>query len=128
MTFLTSLLAAAAITVNVEPNAKGHDVPDSLWGIFFEDINWAADGGLNPELLANAGFDWGQADHQLWNVKEDGWTADYRDGGMARLSFQMGAPVHPNTARHLRIESLGKGLSFELPPLSLTVLRVPAGR
>ena len=37
MTFLTSLLAAAAITVNVEPNAKGHDVPDSLWGIFFED-------------------------------------------------------------------------------------------
>ena len=111
MTAITCLLAAAAITVQVEPDAKGHDVPDSLWGIFFEDINWAADGGLNPELLANAGFDWGQADHQLWNTKEDGWTADYRDGGMARLSFQMGAPVHPNTARHLRIESFGTGLA-----------------
>ena len=111
MTALTCLLAAAAITVQVEPNAKGHDVPDSLWGIFFEDINWAADGGLNPELLANAGFDWKQADHEKWNRKDDGWEGDFREDGMARLSFQMGAPVHPNTAKHLRIESFGKGLA-----------------
>lgn len=103
------------VTVEKDP-AKGHAVPTSLWGIFFEDINWAADGGLNPEMLANGGFDWQQADHQnnprdevAWNCVEDGWEPDFRDGGMARLSFQYGAPVHPNTAKHLRIESFGTG-------------------
>ena len=39
----------------------------------------------------------------------DGWEPDYREGGMARLSFQYGAPVHPNTAKHLRIEAFGTG-------------------
>ncbi|MGN0854117.1 MAG: alpha-L-arabinofuranosidase C-terminal domain-containing protein [Kiritimatiellia bacterium] len=107
---------AAAGTVELTIGEKGFDVPKSLWGIFFEDINWAADGGLNPEMLANGGFDWLQADHQnnprddrAWNSVEDGWEADFREGGMARLSFQYGAPVHPNTAKHLRIETFGTG-------------------
>ena len=103
------LSEADTISVNVQKNAKGHEVSKSLWGIFFEDINWAADGGLNPEMLANPGFDWQQADHEKWNCRDDGWEPDYRDGGMARLSFQMGAPVNPVTARHLRIEAFGQG-------------------
>ncbi len=90
---------------------SGHEVPKSLWGIFFEDINWAADGGIYPEQLMNAGFDWGQADHEKWICNIDGWEPDFRNGGMARLSFQYGAPVHPNTAKHLRIESFGAGLA-----------------
>ena len=100
---------AETVTVTLGDARDGHDVPKSLWGIFFEDINWAADGGLSVEMLANGGFDWGQADHEKWTVAEDGWEPDYRDGGMARLSFQYNAPVHPNTAKHLRIESFGTG-------------------
>lgn len=98
-------------TVKVRLSEKGVDVSKKLWGIFFEDISWAADGGLNPELLANPGFDWQQRDHEKWNTVIDGWEPDYRNGGMARLSFQFGAPVHPNTAKHLRIESFGAGLA-----------------
>ena len=108
--------APPPVTISLGDPAKGHAVPKTLWGIFFEDINWAADGGLNPEMLANGGFDWQQADHQnnpretvAWNRVEDGWEPDYREGGMARLSFQYGAPVHPNTAKHLRIEAFGTG-------------------
>ena len=127
-----TLLAAAAIIGTTLPGssaenevsleigavADGHVVPKSLWGIFFEDINWAADGGLSVEMLANGGFDWLQRDHQNlpksfapWNCTEDGWEPDYRDGGMARLSFQYGEPVHPNTAKHLRVEAFGTGLA-----------------
>ena len=102
---------AAPVTVKLGDKAAGHPVPESLWGIFFEDINWAADGGLSVEMLANGGFDWMQHDREKWNCHEDGWEPDFRNGGMARLSFQMGAPVHPNTARHLRIESFGAGLA-----------------
>ena len=100
---------AKPVTLTVSDAACGHPVPDRLWGIFFEDINWAADGGLSPEQLANGGFDWGQADHEGWNCRDDGWEADYRGGAMARLSFQYGEPVHPNTAKHLRIEVISPG-------------------
>ena len=109
-------LCRTSVAITLGDAAQAKPVPKSLWGIFFEDINWAADGGLNPEMLANGGFDWQQADHQnnpretvAWNRVEDGWEPDYREGGMARLSFQYGAPVHPNTAKHLRIESFGTG-------------------
>ena len=103
--------AAEEARISIDAGAKGPEFPKSMYGIFFEDINWAADGGLSPELLANGGFDWLQADHEKWNVVEDGWEPDFRGGGMARLSFQYGAPVHPNTAKHLRVESFGAGFA-----------------
>ena len=118
LSFALAAAAAEPATVVLGDDGSGHEVPAGLWGIFFEDINWAADGGLNPEMLANPGFDWGQADHQNnprddypWNSIYDGWEADFRDGGMARLSFQYGSPVHPNTAKHLRVEAFGQGFA-----------------
>ena len=118
LSFALAAAAAEPASVVLGDDGSGHEVPAGLWGIFFEDINWAADGGLNPELLANGGFDWGQADHQnnprddrAWNSVDDGWEADFRDGGMARLSFQYGSPVHPNTAKHLRVEAFGQGFA-----------------
>ena len=106
-----TLFATQRVEIELGSAEDGHPVPSTLWGIFFEDINWAADGGIYPEQLANASFDWQQGDHERWNATDDGWEPDYRDGGMARLSFQYGAPVHPNTAKHLRIESFGCGLA-----------------
>lgn len=106
-----SAMASDGVKITLGDAQGGHEVPETLWGIFFEDINWAADGGIYPEQVMNAGFDWGQDDHQKWNCKADGWEPDFRNGGMARLSFQYGAPVHPNTAKHLRIESFGAGLA-----------------
>ena len=103
--------AAEEARISIDAGAKGPEFPKSMYGIFFEDINWAADGGLSPELLANGGFDWLQADHEKWNVVEDGWEPDFRGGGMARLSFQYGAPVHRNTAMHLRAGSFGAGFA-----------------
>ena len=103
--------AAQGATITLGDAKNGHEVPATLWGIFFEDINWAADGGIYPEQLANAGFDWGQDSRPKWNCATDGWEEDFRDRGMARLSFQFGAPVHPNTAKHLRVESFGAGLA-----------------
>lgn len=63
--FLSLLLAAAAAlpagaAVNrlvVEPNAKGAAVPPTMYGLFFEDINYAADGGLYAEKIKNRSFD-----------------------------------------------------------------------
>src|SRR5208283_5475577 len=47
--------AAAKITVDAAHPA--HAISPTLWGIFFEDINLSADGGIYPELVRNRSFE-----------------------------------------------------------------------
>lgn len=49
--------SAHAATIEVQADKPAHKVPSTLWGVFFEDINHAADGGLNPELVRNRSFE-----------------------------------------------------------------------
>jgi len=102
MGWAAAVSAGAPVTATVQVDKPAHAVPKELYGIFFEDINYAADGGIYPELVANRGFD--------WQTREiEGWQKDFRGGGMARLSRQAGFPVHPNTAQYLRIDSYHPG-------------------
>ena len=56
----------AKITVNV--SQPGHNISPTLFGVFFEDINLSADGGLYPELIRNRSFE--DADSlQYWKFK-----------------------------------------------------------
>lgn len=56
---LTSLsaLSAAPATITVNAGQPGHPVSPTLWGLFFEDINLSADGGLYAELVRNRSFE-----------------------------------------------------------------------
>lgn len=45
--------------ITVRPKIKKTDVSKNLYGLFFEDINRAGDGGLYAELLRNRAFDEG---------------------------------------------------------------------
>jgi len=47
----------ADYTLNIDPGEEIHDISDLLFGIFFEDINFAADGGLYAEMVANRSFE-----------------------------------------------------------------------
>ena len=42
---------ATDYTLTVDPAAKGAKIDDTMYGVFFEDINRAADGGLYACLL-----------------------------------------------------------------------------
>ena len=53
--FASGLQAQTKITVDV--NKPGHIISPTLFGIFFEDINLSADGGLYPELVRNRSFE-----------------------------------------------------------------------
>lgn len=44
-------------TLNIDSSVKVHDISDLLYGIFIEDINFAADGGLYAELVQNRSFE-----------------------------------------------------------------------
>jgi hypothetical protein len=43
--------------LSVDASKKIHDISDLLFGIFFEDINFAADGGLYAEMVVNRSFE-----------------------------------------------------------------------
>lgn len=60
--FALSLLAiaqtmGAQVIINIDANQRGPMVSPTHYGIFFEDINHAADGGLYAELIRNRSFE-----------------------------------------------------------------------
>ena len=59
----SSIFGAVAQTHTLDINTKkvGAAVSPTMYGIFFEDINYAADGGLYGELVKNRSFEFPQA-------------------------------------------------------------------
>ena len=55
----------ATLTVDL---SKQKPISDKLIGIFFEDISYAADGGLYAELIQNRDFEYTAKDHRGWSA------------------------------------------------------------
>ncbi|CCK31379.1 Alpha-N-arabinofuranosidase 1 [Streptomyces davaonensis JCM 4913] len=49
--------------ITVDPTDRGAKIDDTMYGVFFEDINRAADGGLYAELVQNRSFEYSTADN-----------------------------------------------------------------
>src|SRR5690606_29047431 len=49
--------------LTVDTRARGTKVSDTLYGVFYEDINQGADGGLYPELVRNRSFEFAPVDN-----------------------------------------------------------------
>jgi len=52
-----NLSAQSEIDIVVEANKPGAVIQPTMWGIFFEDINFAADGGIYAEMVKNRSFE-----------------------------------------------------------------------
>jgi len=88
-------MAMNAQTAHIEIDAATQGTPISpiLYGIFFEEINHAGDGGLYAELVRNRSFE--DADTpQAWTLASDG----------ARIAIDASAPLNPRNPRSLRWE------------------------
>ena len=57
-------------TINIDASDRSKKISDTMWGLFFEDINSAADGGLYAEMVQNRSF---EMDDPLysWETKGD---------------------------------------------------------
>ena len=101
---LSAMQASAQITVNVNTAQKGHEVSPELYGIFYEDINHAADGGLYAELVRNRSF-------------EDNTKAAEHWGTVGQSALQLTAKGLLNAKQHqaLRVtfRQAGDGISNE---------------
>lgn len=91
----------ATVTVKAEAGKK---ISDHLIGIFFEDINYAADGGLYAELIQNRDFEYAPADRgndRNWNSTHS-WAL--ADAGSATLNIETLSPLHPNNPHYAVLE------------------------
>ncbi|MFJ2235924.1 alpha-L-arabinofuranosidase C-terminal domain-containing protein [Streptomyces sp. NPDC087859] len=65
----------ADYAITVDPTAKGAKIDDTMYGVFFEDINRAADGGLYAELVQNRSFEYSTDDNRSYTPLTS-WTVD----------------------------------------------------
>lgn len=62
-----ALHAQNAHNMVVQTNKLGAEIQPTMYGLFFEDINYGADGGLYAELVKNRSFEFPQR-FMGWNV------------------------------------------------------------
>jgi alpha-L-arabinofuranosidase len=93
---------AKPLRLTVQTDAPGTQINPAMWGIFFEDINFGADGGLYAEMVKNRGFEFPEP-LMGWSKLSPGIAA-------GRLSVLEENPCNAATPHYLRIESEGNGL------------------
>ena len=60
--------AQAQVSISVDASQPGTKVSPDLYGLFFEDINHAADGGLYAELISNRSFEDADKETPTWKT------------------------------------------------------------
>src|ERR1700690_1958578 len=91
----TTQAAFALATITVDTDKPGHPVSPLLWGIFFEDINLSADGGIYPELVRNRSFE-DAARPEYWRLLNV-------TNGNSGMAIDSSAPLNPVNRRSLRV-------------------------
>lgn len=84
-------------------NEKGADILTGMYGLFFEDINYAADGGLYAEMIENRSFEALKSDGD-GGVSYDGgygWSAYPPGGDSAGLYFKSEGGLNKSNVHYL---------------------------
>ncbi len=94
-----SLKNAVPVEADITVHAgQAKKISDELFGVFFEDLNYAADGGLYAELVQNRDFEYSSEDGS-----REGWDSGYawhaKDGN-ATLTIAVTDPVHENNPHY----------------------------
>lgn len=94
--FFIGLTINAQKIITIELNKPSAEIQPTMWGIFFEDINFAADGGIYAELVKNRSF-------EFYKPKM-GWKTVKQNGGDGDLLI-IGRSEFPNNPRFARLRS-----------------------
>lgn len=82
----------ATVTLDKE---RAKPISNTFMGIFFEDINYGADGGLYAELIQNRDFEYNDQDRSEWSP-----TSYWKTEGDATLSIGTDNPIHINNSHY----------------------------
>ena len=108
-----SLVAGAAPmqTITINTSKKGAAIPETMYGLFFEDINFGADGGLYAEKIKNRSFEFANP-LQGWSIA--GKVEVKNDGPFERNPHYVELKGTGHNDKHTAIVNEGFfGVSFE---------------
>ena len=101
----------AQTKITIDVSKPGADISPTMYGVFFEDINFGADGGLYAELVKNRSFEFPEA--------LMGWSKLQRDRAEGTLTIRDDDPFimgktygEPGNAHYLSIEVKEPGKEF----------------
>ncbi|AEH51198.1 alpha-L-arabinofuranosidase C-terminal domain-containing protein [Pseudothermotoga thermarum] len=95
-----------------------HAIPQTLFGIFFEDINHAVDGGLYAELIRNGSFE------HIFSL--EGWALELCEESI-EVSVDTSNPIHPNNKNYVRVRSDDPNAEIVLINLGYTASPIRGG-
>ena len=105
---LSVALAAATLGLNAQKPmsapAGGKAISDELLGIFFEDINNCADGGLYAELIQNGSFEFNANERDGWGPST-AWKILRPGHSLGMLQARMDNSIHPNNPTYMRLHA-----------------------
>ena len=88
---------ARPVAITIQADQPGAKINPAMWGIFFEDINFGADGGLYAEMVKNRGFEF--PDPLM------GWITISPSLAKGELSVRTDAPFDTNNPHYVRLQS-----------------------
>jgi len=91
-------------TLEVDTSKRGIEISPILYGVFFEDINYAGDGGLYAELIQNRSFEFPTPLHS--------WSINSLGKDKAGYIIEKNNPISSKNPTYLRIviSSIDKGV------------------
>lgn len=106
--------SAAGASLEVDFGAEKTPVSPTLYGIFYEDINYAADGGLYGEMVQNRSFEF----KNCRRSPTDSWTdlnVDWQGGTKSKSKAKAGKdkPLNKNNPIYatLQVKQAGDGIA-----------------
>ncbi len=92
--------------VVISGEQPSYPISDKLIGIFFEDISYAADGGLYAELIQNRDFEYDPKD-----CGKKGWGHAYAwtlsaNGTPQEINIANQVPLHENSSHYIRLDGI----------------------
>ncbi len=94
-------------TLTIYTQERGAELGD-LFGIFFEDLNHAADGGLYAELVQNRSFEFDPIDRAEYHALT-AWEKIERGGGKAEITVEDSHPLNMRNPHYVAIEIISEG-------------------
>ena len=90
-----------------------HEMSDTLYGLFFEDINHAADGGLYAELLQNRSFEYEDLTNPTPYQHLTGWQFNVTAESDGTVVLETADPLHENNPCYAHIQAGSAGYAFQ---------------
>jgi len=105
-------VSAQTTTLTIQTDKPTTEIQPTMWGVFFEDINYGADGGLYAELVKNRSFEFFQPMMGWKQINYDKFSNNSTSGDI-QIIMRGVEEANPRVARLFIKGDKGLGLSNE---------------